>query len=132
MAHIAYARQPEPLRPQMIDIRQPMKVLGPVEEFQEIDLTEFRRLGPTPAAAINKIVEKIGLLQEESWQMRMDGVAAWQRSATNQVYVAQGRESIESGKRLEEVINSRQQAGQPYLSVNEWLAVNALNSHLIA
>jgi hypothetical protein len=131
MAHIAYARQPEQLRQNMVDIRQPMKVLGPVEELAEIDLKEFRRLSTNPSEAVNKILEKINLLQEESWQMRMDAVKAWQRSATNQLYVAMGRASLDTGTRLDEIINSYQRDGKPFLSTNEFMAINTLNSSLM-
>jgi hypothetical protein len=129
---IAYARQAEPDRPQMVDIKQPMKVVGPVEELGMIDIAEFRRLGNGPEASADKILEKIELLQEESWQTRMDGVRAWKQSEIAQLYVAIGRESIDRGMPLENVLRSRGQENKPCISLDEFFAINRVNSILTA
>lgn len=127
---IAYARQAEMTRPQMVDIRQPARVVGPVEELSFIDLKEFRKLSPNPAQASAKILEKIDLLQEESWQMRMDAIKAWKRSEAFQTYLDLGRESLTSGVSLAEIIRTRTQSGKPYLTLDEFTAINSLNSSL--
>lgn len=128
---IAQARQAAPERPQLVDIKQPSRVFGPAEELGEVDLKEFRRQGASPTEAAERILEKVDLLEEDSWQMRMEGIAAWKRSEMNRLYVDIGRESIESGKRVAEVIRQRQQAGQPYVLMEEFLAINHLNSRLM-
>jgi hypothetical protein len=117
-------------RPQMVDIKQVSKVIGPVEELQEIDLKEFRRHGTNPEEAAAAILEKIELLAEESWQFKMDGIAAWKKSETYQLYLAIGQESIESMMNVADTIRRRMQEGKPYLLYEEFLAINSLNNQI--
>lgn len=117
-------------RPQMVDIKQVSKVIGPVEELQEIDLKEFRRHGTNPEEAAAAILEKVDLLAEESWQFKMDGMAAWKKSETYQLYLAIGQESIESTTSVADVIRRRLQEGKPYLLLEEFLAINSLNNKI--
>jgi len=132
MAKIAKVRKPESQRPQVVDIKRPASTIGPVEELGEIDLTEFRRLGTNPTAAAEKILEKVYLLEEESWQMRMDGIEAWRHSPVHQLYVATGMQSIESGQTIKEVIQTQSADNKPSLHMEEFKAINDLNSKLIA
>jgi hypothetical protein len=132
ISSIAYKRTAEPSRPQMVDIKQPIKVVGPVEEMAEIDLGEFRKFSPNPHESAKRVLEKIQILQEDSWQMRLDGIKAWKRSETFQLYLALGRESLDNGIGLDNVIRARKQDGKPYLEREEFLAINDLNNNLTA
>jgi hypothetical protein len=132
MTNIAYKRTTEPSRPQMVDIKQPIKVVGPVEEMAEIDLAEFRKFSSNPYEAAKRVLEKIQLLQEDSWQMRLDGIKAWKKSETCQLYLALGRESLEGGVGLDNIIKTRKQDNKPYLEREEFLAINELNNNLTA
>lgn len=117
-------------RPQVIDIKQPMKIVGPVEELADIDLKEFRHLGQSPQEAADKIIEKIELLEENSWQVRMDGLNAWKQSPVHKLYVEIGRESIETNTVVEELIRKRIEANKPYIVLDEFFAINNLNDAL--
>jgi len=117
-------------RPQVIDIKQPMKIVGPVEELGDIDLKEFRRLGQSPQEAADKIFEKVELLEEDSWQARMDGLNAWKQSPVHKLYVEIGKESIESNTTVEELIRKRMEANKPYKVLDEFFAINNLNDAL--
>lgn len=117
-------------RPRVADITLPTSVVGPVEELADIDLKEFRRLASDPSSAADKILEKIELLEEESWQLRVDGIRAWQKSPTYQLYVEVGRECVESGLSVEEVIRLRQKANRPFILFDEFQAINSLNNKL--
>ncbi|MFH0805258.1 MAG: hypothetical protein V1916_03645 [Patescibacteria group bacterium] len=130
MSKISRSRQAEVERPQVVDIRQPNRVLGPVEELRDIDLKEFRRLGVSPQEAADRVVEKVALLEEESWQMRMDGLRAWQRSPVFRLYAAIGRQSIERGRTVAAIIQELHAAGQPYLLPEEFTAMVTLNTRI--
>ncbi len=131
MSRIARSRQPELDRPQMVDIRLPVTAVGPIEELGQVDLKEFRRLGNSPEESAEKILEKVFLLEEESWQVKMDGIKAWQRSPVHSMYVDLGLESVRSGRTIDEVIQSLAQGDKPHLIKQEFLAINNLNSMLI-
>lgn len=131
MSKMASIRQQTPQRPQVMDIRQPSSVTGPVEELMQIDLKEFRRMGNNPGESTEKILEKMYLLEEESWNIRMDGIAAWQKSPLNQQYLKVGRESLKQNKPVIEVIDSQEDSNKLILHFQEFLAVNDLNSKLV-
>lgn len=114
-------------KPRMADIRAPYRVLGPVDELRTMSLDEFRRLGTTVADATKKLMEKINLLEEESYTKRADGIAAWKQSPVNQLYLDVGRASMEAAKPVEDVIHERQQAGTPTLTIDEFTGVVDLN-----
>ncbi|MBI3963771.1 MAG: hypothetical protein HY341_02110 [Candidatus Kerfeldbacteria bacterium] len=114
-------------KPRMADIRAPYRVLGPVDELRTMTLDEFRRLGTTVADATKKLLEKINLLEEESFTKRAEGIAAWKRSPVNQLYLDIGRASMETAKPVEDVIRERQQAGIPTLTIDEFTGVVDLN-----
>lgn len=115
-------------KPQMIDIRQPIGVVGPVEEVHQIDLQEFRRLATNPVESADKVYEKIELLEEESWEMRMQAVQAWRTSPLFLLYLSIGRESMDENTAVGEVIRKRREAQQPFLLAEEFNAINTLNA----
>ncbi|MBI5037338.1 MAG: hypothetical protein HZC01_01335 [Candidatus Kerfeldbacteria bacterium] len=120
-----------PDKPQMIDIRQPAGVVGPVEEIHQVDLQEFRRLGTNPSESADKVYEKIELLEEESWEMRMQAVQAWRTSPLFALYLAIGRESMEQNVPIGEIVRKRRESQQPFLLTEEFFAINALNARLV-
>ncbi|MFA6553423.1 MAG: hypothetical protein WCT27_03270 [Patescibacteria group bacterium] len=130
MPRIVQVRMPEQERPQVNDIRQPAKVMGPVEELADIDLDEFRRQGTNPTEAADRILEKIDLLEHDSWTMKIEAIKAWRRSSANQLYIQIGRESMDTNQSVAEVIRKRMQNNQSYLLLDEFLAINSLNSRL--
>jgi len=120
----------ESSRPQMVDIRLPQKVVGPIEELKDIDLKEFRRLGASPQDSIEKVLEKVYLLEEESWDLKMKGIKAWQESETNKLYIDIGLESLKNGSPVKVVINRRKNEGLPQLSYEEFIAIGELNKKI--
>lgn len=131
MAKMSINRRQDQQRPQVVDIRQPASVVGPVEELMQIDLKEFRRLGNNPAESADKILEKIYLLEEESWEMRMDGIVAWQASPLHKLYVDIGQDSLKQNKTVMEIITARENSSEPSIHVQEFLAINDLNNKLV-
>ncbi|MFH1207170.1 MAG: hypothetical protein V1668_01015 [Patescibacteria group bacterium] len=130
MPRIVQVRQVEQARPQVNDIRRPARVMGPVEELADIDLDEFRRQGTNPAEAADRILEKIDLLEHDSWAVKVEAIKAWRQSPVSRLYLQIGRESMEENLAIAEIIRKRMQGNQPYLLLDEFLAINSLNSRL--
>ncbi|MFH0951620.1 MAG: hypothetical protein V1838_00315 [Patescibacteria group bacterium] len=124
-------RRPISRRPTVHDIKRPVsKLVGPLEELKSMDLTNFHRLGSTPAEIVEKIKEKIDLLGDESITRQADGVRAWKQSPINQLYIQMGHNSLAEGKSIDEIIKARETSNQPYLTDREFRAVVDLNKAL--
>lgn len=117
-------------KPKIVDIKTPPKTLGPVEEIKSLNLHDFRRLSATPQEAIEKVKEKIELLEEESITEKARGIKAWQQSEIYQLYLDIGNESMNKGISVKEVIASRTMEGRSYLTEEEFKAVGDLNKNL--
>ncbi len=122
---------PSDARPQMHDIKPVPKVMGPIEELQYLDLLNFRRLGSTPAEATAKVFSRIKLLENDGYDKMVAGIKAWRVSPVNRFYLRLVQEAISKGSRLEDLVSSRQGAGQEYLSWEEIKEIIALNSKLV-
>ncbi len=111
----------------IVEVPAVHKTLGPVEELADLDVTDFRRFGTTTEDAKRKILEKISLLEEESYAMRSSGIKAWRRSPLFQLYLDIGRESIETGVSVQQVIAARAGKKAPVLSNEEFDAIADIN-----
>ncbi len=108
-------------------VRQPgdRKLVGPLEELANISLNEFRVLGRVPKEAVNKIYEKINILEHDSVEEKVKGIMAWKRSPIYQEYVAVGNEALVSSERVAVVLQRHHQ-----LSAEEFEAIADLNEQL--
>lgn len=106
------------------------KLVGPIEELENLNLTDFRRLAKNPREACDKIFDKIRLLKEESFIHEVKAIKAWQKSPLNQLYLEEGEQSLQEGINLETVIAKRKEAGQSYLSIDEFKAIMDFNKKL--
>ena len=79
---------------------------------------------------MEKIEEKIKLLGEESPQKEIKAIEAWRGNKVFQLYLEIGRQGIEKGKSVEEIIRERKLLGQPTLEMDEFQAITDLNSKL--
>jgi len=61
---------------------------------------------------------------------RVDGIKAWQASESYTIYLKIGRESMDMGKRIEQVIADRQKIGTPTLSGDGFYAIMEFNKEL--
>ena len=102
---------------------------GPVEAIRSTSLADFRRLSKEPTEATLKIKDKIDLLDEQSFEVKAEGIKAWHDSETNKLYLELLRASLE-GKPVVDVITEREAASQPTLSKAEFDAVMELNRNL--
>ncbi|MBU4455382.1 hypothetical protein KJ586_02630 [Patescibacteria group bacterium] len=114
----------------MEDVKFMPKVFGPVDELQYMDLASFRRLAKNPANIIEKIKEKINLLEEDSFVKRLEGIKAWRSNPINRLYLQMGQAGISENKPINAIIEERQAAGQECLNNQEFEAVTDLNREL--
>ncbi|MFA5020984.1 MAG: hypothetical protein WC517_02915, partial [Patescibacteria group bacterium] len=63
-------------KPNLDDVKLGKKLMGPIEELEMMTIIDFRRLAADPQAAVNKIKEKIDLLQQEGLDRRVAGINA--------------------------------------------------------
>ncbi|MFC1687164.1 hypothetical protein ACFL0L_01120 [Patescibacteria group bacterium] len=120
-------------RPRVTDIVETpakAKILGPIDELADMSLEDFRRYGSSVEDAKNKILEKINLLEEESYAKRFAGIKAWRRSPVFQTYLAMGRLGIETAKPIKDVIASYTEQQKEVLSNEEFETIADLNSLL--
>jgi hypothetical protein len=121
---------PRDNRPRLDDVKYVPRLVGPVEELREMTLIDWRRLAASPAAAGEKIKEKIGILEREAFSKRIAGIKAWQESEVNKLYLEIGRESLQKGVPVDKVIAERVSAGKPTLTSEEYRAIMGLNRSL--
>ncbi len=103
---------------------------GSVDELRNLTLKEFRRLGDSPQASAEKIMEKINLLEDQSLVKKSEGIAAWRQSGVYKVYVEIGGRSMAEKKPVEQVIRELKESNQPFLAPQEFNVVSDLNSKL--
>lgn len=119
-----------PGRPVVQDIRRPARPVGPIEELGSITPDDFRGLGRNLTEAVEKILEKIQLLAEDTYEKRSLGIKAWRRSPIHKLYLTMGQESMTGAMTIEEIIAARRRRNEPYLTVNEFAAIADLNHQL--
>lgn len=120
----------DPSKPKMADIQKRERVLGPVDEIRVMGANEYRALGETPQDAAEKIKEKIDLLGDESFTKRTEGINAWRESPLYQLYLSIGQQSMVQGADVNVVSLQLHQAGKPYLTQEEFMAIADLNHQL--
>ena len=117
-------------RPTVADIVRPPMTLGPAEELRSLTLIEFRRMGQGAAEAAKKLLEKFQHLKRESFAVWSQALAGWRQSDVYQLYLAMGRESLERGAPISQIIAERGRTGLPYLSEHEFSILVDLNRQL--
>jgi len=130
---IPQVRRLQSNKPIVHDIKIPqsdIRLVGPVEELQILNLVKFRRLAGNAVEATEKIKEKIDLLEEKSLAEKAKGVVAYKNSELNKIYLRIGNTSINEGRSVEEVIDSLNQKGEKILTKEEFDAIADLNKKL--
>jgi len=121
---------PAPVKPKVEDVKFQPRLIGPIEEIRTMTPDDFRRLAPNPTEAIRKIIEKINILEEESFTKKTQAVQAWKESGVNRLYLQLGDQSMEEKKPLSAIIAERIKANQLTLTEKELEAVIELNQKL--
>ncbi len=103
------------------------RLAGPIDELAAMDLVNFRRMGDSNEVIIGKIIEKLDLLEKESYKKRLEGIRAWRQSPVNRLYLEMGNESISQGGSVLDVINNRKKENKDYLTIEEFEGIMELN-----
>ena len=111
------------------DIRAAQRLTGPVEELRSLTLVDFIRYSKDAKEAILKIKDKIDLLEDQSFEVKTQGIKAWQESPANRMYLDILRQSLE-GKPVIEVITAMEQKGEKTLNKAQFDAILQLNRML--
>lgn len=118
-----------PAAPVVSEAKYSPRLTGPVEELRSMGLKDFRRLSRDPREATLKLKDKIDLLEEQSFDMKTQGIRAWQDSEVNKLYLDILRKSLE-GKPITDVIADLENKAAPYLSKAEFDSIMELNRKL--
>lgn len=123
--------KPQPAaKPKVEEIKFERRLSGPIEELRQMRLEDFRRLSKDPKERAIKIKDKIDLLEEESFDKRMKGVAAWQESPVNRVYLDLIQAAFQTGKNIQTIISEREAQGRQTLSWEEFQSILEINQKL--
>lgn len=118
------------IKPRVSDVRPMERVRGPIEELKYMSLAELHRIGTNALDNISRIKDKIDALEEESFSKKVEGIKAWRQSPLYNLYLEIGRQSMEQGKSISQVIMERQQLDQETLTVQEFEKISDLNQEL--
>jgi len=117
-------------RTRVSDVRPVGRVRSPVEELRHINLVDIHRLGTSPIENIGRIKDKIEILEEESFNKKVEGIKAWRQSPLYNMYLDIGRQSMEQGKSISQIIMERGQLDQETLTIQEFEKISDLNQEL--
>ncbi|MDP2812080.1 MAG: hypothetical protein Q8O32_00085, partial [bacterium] len=103
---------------------------GPIQELQTMNLVAFRRLGRTAQERANKILDKISLLEQDSFTKQAQGIQAWRNSDLYRLYLQLGADSMVQGKQIGELLSAYQTEGKEALEIDEFTAISDLNKKI--
>lgn len=118
------------IKTRVSDVRPMERVRGPIEELRYMNLAELHRIGTNALDNISRIKDKIDALEEESFNKKVEGIKAWRQSPLYNLYLDIGRQSMEQGKSISQVIMERQQLDSETLSMQEFEKISDLNQEL--
>ncbi len=116
-------------RVSVMDITPPHITVGPVQELRT-SIEDYMRLAATPAQRVQRIKEKIAILEKEEYAKRLEGIAAWKMSEVFALYVLLGQESVLGGVSIEDTIAKRKAAGAPVITVEDFQEITKLNNEI--
>jgi len=117
-------------RQAVMDIAAPAQTLGPAEEMRSMTLPQFRRLGQGANDVTKKIYDTFQTLQRESFALWSEALGGWRQSEVFRLYLEMGRQSLEQGVSVSQIIQQRATQQVPYLSEHEFMALADLNKRL--
>ncbi|MEA2064717.1 MAG: hypothetical protein U9O66_00250, partial [Patescibacteria group bacterium] len=106
------------------------KLVGPIEELENLTIEDFRNWSSDPMKAIEKIKEKIDIAGEKFLEKRVLGIKAWKRSEINMLYLEILNDGLIKHKRIEEIIEEKKKERKAVLSKDEFEAIMELNKRL--
>ncbi|TAN57595.1 hypothetical protein EPN15_03660 [Patescibacteria group bacterium] len=119
-------------KPKIAEVRLPSKLTGPLEEIEQLNLRDLRRFAQNHQGFADRTMERIKILENESFEKRMMGVAAWRKSMLYQQYLNVIQNSLERNISIPEMIGAVTEAESQNMSLREWQTVNRINRELRA
>lgn len=105
------------------------KIYGPIDELMALRLEDWRRFSGAKEA-VDRVIDKINLLAEQSFLKKAEGIRAWKESEVNRIYLEIGIEAIDTNNSVEEIIRTRVAEHRPTLTLEEFNAIAELNQKL--
>ena len=118
------------LKPKTESVKLTFKLIGPIEELKNFTLNEFRKLGNNPQESIQKIEEKINILEKDSLFKKAEAIKAWQNAEINKLYLEIGKVSLEKNIPVFQAIDERIKNNLLTLTMDEFEAITDLNKRL--
>jgi len=109
-------------RPKVDDVVFTPKLVGPVEELGNLNIVNFRRIATDPQKAVQKIIDKLNLLGDESLEKKVQAITALKKSPLYAIYSNIISRSFNQGKPVSEVISL-----EDGLTLDEFKAIMDLN-----
>lgn len=119
-----------PDKKMMQDIVPPSKLVGPIEELEQMTAEDFRHLGDSPDDSADRLKEKIHMLEKQSFELRSAGIKAWRSSPLMKEYLDIGRESIEKTRDIKQLIADRRVQNPRAVTTEEFDVISSVNSSL--
>ncbi|MFA5030568.1 MAG: hypothetical protein WC495_03200 [Patescibacteria group bacterium] len=119
-----------PEKTMMQDIVPPSKLVGPIEELEQMEAEDFRHLGDSPEDSADRLKEKIRMLEKQSFELRSAGIKAWRSSPLMKEYLDIGRESIEKTHDIKQLIADRRVQNPQAMTSEEFDAISSVNTSL--
>ncbi|HLC99379.1 MAG TPA: hypothetical protein VJC11_00260, partial [Patescibacteria group bacterium] len=117
-------------RPKIAEVKPSSRLVGPLDEIEQMNLRDLRRFTQNPVGFIDRIKERMKLLEEESFEKRMSGLSAWRKSPLFQQYLEVIRTALERNVGIPEMIGSVNDPQSSFMNLSEWQTVNRLNREL--
>lgn len=125
-------------KPRVEDIKKPgffgrrtrVELVGPLEEIKALTLADLRSFSLEPEKALNKIKEKIELLEKESFLKKIQAIKAWRESQIHLLYLEICRQSITEKITIDKILEKRSSQGLPVFTKDEFSAIMDFNKTL--
>lgn len=117
-------------KPKVESVKFTPKLVGPIDELRRITIVDFRRLAKNPKDAIEKIKDKVELLEDESYTKKIEGIKAWQESEPSKIYFEILNQSMRELTSIAEILTRRAEKKLPNLTKEEFNALMELNKEL--
>jgi len=112
------------------DIRSGPRLVGPVDELRGMTLVDFRRLSPDVSVRIQKIRSKIEVIGQDGPHEKIRAVQAVEQSEPVKLYRDLLKQSLVSGRSVEELSAENKSLGKPSLETDELVAIKQFLSQI--
>ncbi len=102
--------------------------VGPLEEFANFSLVDFRRLGATPDAAVSRLKEKFDIVKQESYLLFMQARDAWYQSPLYREYVRLVIDALRQGIRVPDMLAAT--GAKDRMTMEVFRGIVGVNTHL--